>query len=454
MKRLLFILAGLTLISAVPSQAALDKRVKVYADLDKPVIMSGTPENVVIRVGLSAPDMDFVKQRIPLNLAIVLDKSGSMGSQNKIQNARSAALEIIDRLNPNDIVSLIVYDSRAWVMVPAQPLKDKGTFTSAINRINADGSTALYDGVSLGARELRKNLSSEYFNKVILLSDGLANIGPSSTEEIASLGDSLESDGITITTVGVGLDYNENLMGALAESSGGNTYFAQDSDRLPEIFAQEIDESMTLAAQKVKIRVECADGVVPVGSIGRKAVYGNRDMELTINNLYGKNEKSAMFEVQVPAGKPNGNLEVARVTVEYFDPKTQETVSERQAVNIRFDSNQAVVDKALNKEILKDAELTRTSEIKQQAIALADQGHYQEADALLQQRGADLEKVAQQCDNDAELMEEAKKNKSSSWSENAKKGTTNFFRKRMHAESQSQIGQQYEPGYSDYWGSK
>ena len=451
MKKLAILILGIFLCLPQPVMAAPANthRVKVYTDFDKPVVQSGIPERVVIKVGLAAENALPQKNRIPLNLAIVLDKSGSMASQQKIENVRSAAIDLIERLEPSDIVSLVVYDTSARVIMPAQPLLDKETFINAISQIQANGSTALYDGITAGAGEIRRYASSEYVNRVILLSDGLANVGPQSTPELANLGVALAGEGISTTTVGVGTDYNEDLMGALASAGGGNVYFAQNGDRIPEIFSEEIGEALTMAARDVQIQLECAHGVTPLGAIGKKGHINGQNIDLTINNLYGVKEKSALFEVQLPANHKNQTMEVARVTIRYFDPFTQDTVTEHRALSVRFDSDTAVIAQALNKKILKDVALTRTSEIKQQAIQLADQGRYADADRLLQQNTLHLEKTARECNNDKELAREAAQSKSSSWGENVQKGQTRFFRKRMQAEAQSQIGEQYSPGYVD-----
>ena len=449
MKKVVHIIVAVLLLCPQISWAAADHRVKVYADFDKPIVQAGVAEHVVIKVGLSADNPVAQKNRIPLNLAIVLDKSGSMSSQNKIENARSAAIDIIERLQPTDIVALIVYDTAARVIMPAQPLTEKEVFVEAIRRIQADGSTALYDGINLGAREILKNASSEYLNRIILLSDGLANVGPQSTPEISGLGESLASENISTTTVGVGTDYNEDLMGALASAGGGNVYFAQDSDRIPEIFANEVGEALTMAARDVRIKLECAAGVTPVGIIGKKGQIKDRTFDLTISNLYGIKEKSALFEVQVPSNTHGRTMEIAQVTIQYFDPFTQDTVTERRSLSLRYDNNPTVIEKSVNKNIAKDIALTRNSEAKQRAVQLADQGRYQEADGLLQQNAALLDQTAKQCDNDKDLLAEAQRNKSSSWSDNVQKGKINFFRKRMQAEAQSQIGEQYWGGYAD-----
>ncbi|MGD9141961.1 MAG: VWA domain-containing protein, partial [bacterium] len=239
MKRIAFVIA-LSLAGILASGCIqAEDRVSVFSEVDKPVVLAGSDERVVIKVGLKGLTMPVMPDRLPLNLAIVLDRSGSMRHYDKMENARLGAIEIIERLSEEDIISLIVYSDRPQVIVPAQPVRDKQALIEIVSGIYAGGSTALYGGVAYGAGQVRRNMSWEYVNRVILLSDGLANVGPSSTGALASLGRQLESEGITVTTIGVGLDYNEDLMTALAAESGGNAYFASTGRELPTIFAEE-----------------------------------------------------------------------------------------------------------------------------------------------------------------------------------------------------------------------
>jgi Ca-activated chloride channel family protein len=414
----------------------------VYADVDKPVVLARDGERVVIKVGLSGIDKYIKPKRLPLNVAVVLDKSGSMGSGGKMENAKRGAIEVIERLTRDDIFSLVVYDSRPRVVIPAQRVRDKEWLIRTISDIYAGGSTALYGGVTFGASEVREHMSWKYINRIILLSDGLANVGPQSTGELAHLGRSLGMEGITVSTIGVGLDYNEDLMTALAATSGGNSYFASTGRELPRIFAEEIGEAMTVVARDVRIYIDCGDGVRPVTVIGREGDMSEKQMSVKVGELYGKNDKYALFEVEVPRDEPGQNLEAAQITVEYVDPHTNETMRDRQKVTIAYAADEKVVEKNKDKRVVKDAVLTRTSEIKMQAVGLSDKGDYKAAAALMQQNALELEKAAQACDNDEEIIKEADKCETMSRSIETNMGLTRGGRKKAMNEVHTQTTQQ------------
>ena len=156
---------------------------------DTPVVQAGKRQKVIVRA-LVRPD-GAKRKRFPLAVALVLDKSGSMSSDGKMDNAKLGAMKALERLNAGDLATVIVYDEEASVKVSARSVSDERVFSKAISRIRPGGSTALYDGVRLGADQLRPFVKDGYVPRVILLSDGIANVGPSSTRELAALGRAL-----------------------------------------------------------------------------------------------------------------------------------------------------------------------------------------------------------------------------------------------------------------------
>lgn len=419
-----------------------DSRVRVYADVDKPVVVADRDATVVVKVGLAGIGVASCDKRPPLNIAVVLDKSGSMQADGKMENARLGAIEVVERLEAYDIMSLVVYDTRPRVLFHAQRVKDKHFLVEMIRDIRAGGNTALYGGVSLGQDELRKHISWEYENRIILLSDGLANVGPSSTEDLACLGRALAEEEVSVTTIGVGLDYNEDLMTALASASGGNAYFASSSRDLPRIFAEEASEAMTVAARDVRINMSCSDSVRPLGVIGREGEISGRSMSVTVGGLYGEHEKYALFEVQVPRGESGRRLEIAQVRVDYTDPRTNEKSQNSFVVTVDYDGDEKAADERCNKQIVKDVALTKNSEIKREAVRLADQGDHVAAASLMARGGIELEKAAAACDKDEEMLREAEACGAASREITTNEGMTRYQRKDVVNRIYTQTTQQ------------
>src|SRR5277367_5508533 len=352
-------------------------------------VVKNSPQEIVVKIDLSAiPDHKKV-HRTPLNLAVVLDKSGSMTGA-KLEKTKQAAMQLVDRLAPNDIFSLVIFSDEAQVLVPAQKVEDKEALKEKIESIEADGSTALYSGVKMGADQIQEYFSSKRINRVILLSDGLANVGPSSPRELRRLGSDLAERGISVTTIGVGDDYNEDLMAGLAEASDANYYYVQDTEKLPEIFAKELGGLLTVAARDVRIEVICPDGVKPLGFIGRAEKFEGQKAVVNLSQFTGGQNRYLFLRCLVNGDKSD----VAQVNVNYkdeFDNDSVQTAS--STAKIDFTESQSLSDKSINGAVNAEKELMLTAVAKDEAMAQADAGNYQQAATILASQNGELQKV-------------------------------------------------------------
>src|ERR1700730_1314598 len=237
-------------------------------DPDRRMLLAGKDQEVVVKIDLDS-ETGRRSNRSPLNIAVVIDHSGSMAGA-KIEKTKQAAMQLIDQLTPQDTLALIEFDDRVTVLFPSQHVVDRQALKAQVQRIEPGGSTALYAGVEAGGKQLLEIESrTERINRVILLSEGLANVGRSSTSALKSLGRSLSRQGVSVTTIGVGDDYNEDLMAGLAEASDANYYYVQDAEKLPEIFAKELGGLQTATAREVRDANPRSD-VRKNSSIGRR----------------------------------------------------------------------------------------------------------------------------------------------------------------------------------------
>jgi len=263
----------------------------------------------------------------------------------------------------------------------------------ALRQINASGNTALFGGVSQGAAELRKNLQNDFIHRIILLSDGLANVGPSTPEDLGRLGAALIKENISVTTVGVGIDYNEDLMARLSQKSDGNTYFVESSHDLPAIFAGELGDVLNVVAKNVKVIISLSENIEPVGIIGREGrIKGNR-IELYMNQLYGDQEKYALVEVRLPASKPGTEMDIARADVHYESPFTLTRETATGFARARFSSNPEKVAGSTNIEVVREYQLNLNALAQEKAIELSDKGQKKEAVQALKKSADKLKQV-------------------------------------------------------------
>jgi Ca-activated chloride channel family protein len=410
MKRLTLLFA-VTLLSAMSLAVSARSKtttptsstepVRLRVDVDRGVLPADTTEKAVVKIALDAIRLPRREMRAPVNIALVIDRSGSM-SGDKIAKAREAALEAVRRLGPDDIVSVVAYDTTVQTLVPAQRVGNGRRLEEAICGIEASGNTALHGGVTRGAAEVRKNMEDRrYINRVILLSDGLANVGPSSPEELGRLGHSLMKEGISVTTVGLGLGYNEDLMTRLAQRSDGNTYFVENSSDLPRIFASELGEVLNVVARRVVIEIEFPHGVRPIAFVGREGSIRGQRAELTLNQLYGGQEKFALVEVEVAPSHSGEEREIARARVTYEDALNQKAATLTATRTVQFSTSRRAVVASADHKVQSDYAVNVIAVAKDEAVGLVDANRRDEAAAKIRAKADQFKKLAEVYDNHA-----------------------------------------------------
>lgn len=343
-------------------------------------------QNVWVRVGLTGFKMESEKKRAPVNVAIVLDRSGSMQGE-KIKKAKEAAIQAIDRLAPQDIVSVITYDTNVNVLVPATKATDKAAIKAKISGIRIGGNTALFAGVSKGAAEVRKFMDKERVNRIILLSDGLANVGPSTPGELGKLGASLIKERISVSTLGLGLGYNEDLMTKLALKSGGNHVFIENASELADIFNKEFDDVMSVVAQDIKIKMQIPEGIRPIRVLGNEADISGQTVVSRLAQIYSEQDRFILVELEIPAGEHGQKRDLGSVSVSYRNMKSKanDTLTGRSAVE--YCNSKDIASKSLNKTVLEDVVAMVANEQNKLATIYLDKGNLEECIKCLDANG-------------------------------------------------------------------
>ncbi len=390
MYKSLLVAATLAWTLAHDAPQSIANQVGMEVAMANATLLADKKQTTYLKVGLTGFELASHKQRTAVNVTIVLDKSGSMSGQ-KIDQARNAAIRAIERLAADDIVSVIAYDSTVKVIVPATKLTDKQAVIEQIRQINSGGSTALFAGVSKGAAELRKFFDHDRVNRMILLSDGLANVGPQSPSELGELGASLNKEGIAVSTLGLGLDYNEDLMVKLAKRSGGNHHFIENAADLVRIFNYEFDDVLSVVAQEVSITIDLEPGIRPVRVLNTDAEINGQQVITNLSQLYAKQEKHVLLEVEIPATGAGQTIKVAKVHVSYANMATNKTDELTGAVNVSFSTSADEVAAGVKNSVLEASVLLIANEKNKLATAYRDQGRVEEAKKLLFANGVYLE---------------------------------------------------------------
>ena len=413
--------------------------VKCRVEIDRAILPAGGTQRAVVKITLDAPPPPEKSIRPAVNLAIVLDRSGSMAGQ-KLERAKDAAIEALRHLGPMDMFSVVVYDHNVSTVVSAQHATNIEWIEGRIRQIRSGGNTALFGGVSQGAAEVRKNLGGNYVHRIILLSDGLANVGPSSPEDLGRLGVALIKESISVTTVGVGTDYNEDLMTRLSQNSDGNTYFVESSRDLPRIFTAELGDVLSVVAKKVHVIIECPGGVKPLNIIGREGRIKGRIVELSLNQLYGSQEKYALIEVEIPGGKNGEKKDIAYVNVSYENPFTQKKETSSGRAYASFSKDRIKVKKSVNVAVQREYNFNLNALSQEKAISLSDKGKNKEAVSELKKSAQKLREVGQE-HNDEELLKRAEEMEVQA-DQVEKEGMTKKYRKILRTDSYQMKNQQ------------
>jgi len=377
----------------VTASATLAASVNLKADLGQRVITRDHTESIYLSLSLHALVQERGADRTPVNIAIVLDRSGSMKGS-RMHAAKRAARMALRQLGSQDVLSLVAYNHEVYTIHPASLLLDSSRLEGRINDHDAKGQTALYAGVQEGARQVREFFSSTRVNRVILLSDGLANVGPKSPRALAHLGQDLGEEGIPVTTIGLGLQYNEDLMSRLALSSDGNHAFAEKPSDLDRIFNAEFRDVLSVAAQDITIQINVRRHFRPVRVLGRSARIDDNTVHLRLNQLYANQEKYLIVELQSEGHTNVGLTDVADLDVSYLDLKSnaRQRLNASARVEISIDGKR--VEGSVNKSVMTQVTTQIATERNEKAVALRDQGDLAGASQLLQSNAMYLKNKA------------------------------------------------------------
>ena len=354
------------------------------AKLNKKYLVPGITQPVYLMIDLEAKQPEAGKSRQPLNLGFVIDRSGSMSGE-KIEYTKQAVQYAINHFAPQDTASLTVYDDEVQVLYPAQHVKFKDEFKGFVSQIFPGGMTNLSGGLVAGYREVEKYAAPDRVNRVLLLTDGLANRGITEPKRLCGKVAGMKKAGVTVTTLGVGDDFDEDLLTKMAEQSGGNYYFIDSTDHIPQIFAQELQALLAVVAQNVKVSFRCADAVT-VTKVWNYPPSGDRIVEIGLPDLFGADHKIILLELAVTPSA-EGALSLGTVAIAYDDAGEKlEYVSYGLDLSAAATMDRELLEQPEEQTVMLQVELNRTTEAREEAIRLADAGDFDAASSALKDR--------------------------------------------------------------------
>jgi Ca-activated chloride channel family protein len=325
------------------------------------------------------------RKRTPLNLSIVIDRSGSMAGR-PLEEAKRCAAMIVDGLAPIDRASLVVYSDEPDVLVASQAIGDKGAFRHALAGVETHGMTNLHGGWLTGAEQAAEVQSPEVLSRVLLLSDGMANRGITGTADIARHCAELAAAGVTTSTYGLGNGFNEELMTEMARAGRGNAYYGQTADDLADPFREELDLLSALCARGLCLSLAPMDGV-QVKVVNQYPLDAEGYVRLP-DVAYG-GEAWALLRLTVARSvleqAGSGDIHLLTASLEYTDLEGR--VSQPELVHLRLPRLPVATFEAIaqDEQVLKRAQELRAADLQEEGRMAARAGDWRRVEQVLSQ---------------------------------------------------------------------
>lgn len=318
-----------------------------------------------------------------MNLVLVIDRSGSMGSENKLEQVKTSAVEILNNLNPSDRLAIVTYDDSINTLLPSTSVEDKNYIRELIYGLHPGGSTNLSGGMMAGFAEAQRNFREDSVNRIVLLSDGLANVGIVDPTQIANQAKRIRENKISVSAMGVGIDYNENLMASIADYSGGNYYYINQETSMASVFQKELNLMQNLIGTNAKATFELNRGVEVVDIAGYKWEQSGRKLTIQVPDVYSGETKRIMVQLKVPTDSGNnvvlGSGQFVCTDISKKKPVLF-TANFQPSVKVISDIN--MVNSNFDKEIRERSQSVLASRKMEKAYALYEEGKADEAQSL------------------------------------------------------------------------
>lgn len=318
--------------------------VEMTADPTTSLVLASATSDLGIRIRITAKDLP-ASQRPALDLALVLDTSGSMEGD-AIEALRSSARELAKELRNGDRLSVVVFNSKAEVLVPNAIVGpgNRAAIDHAIAGIHATGTTDLAAGLTLGLTELRNGLMPNGINRIVLLSDGI----PNSSAQLPALVAGIRQAGVSVTSLGFGIDYDTTLMTQIARDTGGAFHYVERADQVAKVFDAELVKMTTAVARNMQLAIEPGPGVT-IAAMPGLTVGGDGKIYASLGDLPAGETRDLMIPIQVAARRDGSTAELVQATLHFDDVIAKSGMHEREAfVAVKTSKDQAALKAAIS----------------------------------------------------------------------------------------------------------
>lgn len=369
---------------------------------EKAKLVKGGRQKVDLLIRITPPEPDAAGSKRPkLNIGIALDRSGSMGGP-KMDHAREAAKYCVDQLLSSDNFSAVIFDDQVDVLFTNQPISDREMLKRGIERIHARNSTALHEGWVKAGLQVSERLDTEAINRVLLITDGQANVGETNIDRIVSQAGELANKGITTTTIGIGSDFNEDLLMPMAEAGRGNAWHVREPQDTVAIFETELHGLVRQFGRGVRLSLRCAEGVRVVDLLNDFEM--DRSGGYILPDLLSGSPLNIVVRLDAPGDLLDEKL--IDVDLSYINQESGSTESVSLAFLVEFDTKEAVEALEASREVQEAVVLLMNARARKEMIEHMDRGEYSAAHSVLKSVAAGTDIAFSLMPSSAALTEE------------------------------------------------
>lgn len=346
----------------------------------RPVAPAEEASTLDVLVRVTPPPGAAAHARPRLNLGFALDRSGSMAGA-KMVRAREAVCYCLEQLLPADRAAVVIFDTEVQVLVPNTPAAEAAGWTRRVRAVEAGSSTALHEGWVRAGLEVTSGLLPDGLNRVLLVTDGLANVGETNPSRIVRDVAGLRQRGISTTTIGVGDDFNEDLLQAMAEAGDGNAWYVERPEQFSDIFATEMGGLAALFGRNASLGVTPAPRAKVADMLNDLSLLPTGRYALP--NLLRERPLDLVLRLSLPGGRAGEELNVAslRLAWDAADGGRRQVLEE--PVRIRWAPASEVEQVPANPTVTEAVGLLMAARARQEAMAALDRADHAGAAATL-----------------------------------------------------------------------
>lgn len=334
-----------------------------------------------IGIWVELPNEETRQTRPPIALSLVVDTSGSM-SGTKIDHAQQAVKSFIESLNRNDIVSIYAFSNTVTEIAPPTIINDKNRIDliARAGDLQAMGSTNLFGGLSAGQSRAVSAPPTHPIRRVVVLSDGQANIGPLSPKALGDLAARGTEAGVQVSAVGIGLDYDEHTLGAMAIRSAGRLYHLEDPSEMSTILKDELQLLSKTAASNVFLEIEPGEGIELTGAEFVDAQQHGGTLRIALGTLYNGQQREILIQAKTHL-KSAGPIQLGNARLIYRVPgdKNAPWQAQRVSLSAALTSNAIAAKASENADVKAMVARYASTRAELRAADMLNQGRVDEA---------------------------------------------------------------------------